>query len=244
MIHVPVLIPAYNPDENLLKVVAGLVRGHCGHIIIVNDGSKPECAPIFAQLEKIPQCHVIVHERNCGKGRALKTGLNYFYTHFPESAGVVTADSDGQHIPTDIWRVSEELTKKTGQIILGVRKMGRHVPFKSLFGNVLTRFVFQLVTGTRISDTQSGLRGLPWFFVPQLLEIPGERYEYEINMLTWAAMKSIQILEIPIDTIYIEGNKRSHFKPFSDSLKIYTQLFCYRSRCHGEQCNLWTNGQR
>ena len=220
-----VLIPSYNPDENLLKVVEGLVQGHFDHIIIVNDGSKPECALIFNQLEKIPQCHILTHPTNCGKGRALKTGLNYYYTHFPDSDGIVTADSDGQHLPADIQRVSEELTKKTGQLILGVRKMGRHVPFKSLFGNVLTRFVFRLVTGKRISDTQSGLRGLPRSLVPQLLKIPGERYEYEINMLSWAAVNSIQIMEIPIDTIYIEGNKRSHFKPFSDSLRIYSHLF-------------------
>ncbi|MDQ1354637.1 MAG: hypothetical protein QG657_4946 [Acidobacteriota bacterium] len=226
---VPVLIPAYNPDETLLKVVEGLIAIHFTHIIIVNDGSKIECAPIFAQLGKIPQCHVLTHGVNCGKGRALKTGLSYYYDNFPASEGIVTADADGQHQPLDILKVATVLkeSENLGQLILGVRRMGRKVPFKSLFGNVLTRFVFRFVTGAKVSDTQSGLRGLPRSLAPQLLTIPGERYEYEINMLTWAAMKSGRIVEIPIDTIYIEGNIRTHFNPFSDSLKIYFQLLRY-----------------
>ncbi|HLP45221.1 MAG TPA: bifunctional glycosyltransferase family 2/GtrA family protein [Candidatus Kapabacteria bacterium] len=225
--NIPVLIPAYNPDEILLQVVAGLVQAHFDHIIIVDDGSKPGCAPIFNRLEKIAQCHVLTHAQNCGKGRALKTGLRYFYDHFPGSDGIVTADADGQHLSADILKVAQELTKRKGQLILGVREMDRNVPFKSLFGNVLTRFVFRFITGAKISDTQSGLRGLPRSLIKPLLDITGERYEYEINMLTWAALKTGPIVEIPIDTIYIEDNKRSHFNPFSDSLKIYSQLLRY-----------------
>lgn len=227
--NIPVLIPAYNPDETLLKVVKELIEVHFNHIIIVNDGSKTDCAPIFEQLKKIPQCRVLNHTKNCGKGRALKTGLSYYYDNFPGSEGIVTADADGQHQPPDILKVAKELTENEnpGQLILGVRQMGRKVPFKSLFGNVLTRFVFRFVTGVKISDTQSGLRGLPRSLAPQLLTIPGDRYEYEINMLTWAAMKASRIVEIPIDTIYIEGNIRTHFNPFSDSLKIYFQLLRY-----------------
>lgn len=225
--NVQVLIPAYNPDEALLKVVEGLIGVRFDHIIIVNDGSSIECAPIFEQLEKIQQCHVLTHGLNCGKGRALKTGLSYYYDNFPDSEGIVTADADGQHQPSDILKAAKALLENPGQLILGVRQMGRKVPFKSLFGNVLTRFVFRFVTGAKISDTQSGLRGLPRSLARELLTIPGERYEYEINMLTWAAMKSSRIVEIPIDTIYIEGNIRTHFNPFSDSLKIYFQLLRY-----------------
>jgi len=225
--NVPALIPAYNPDETLLKVVEGLIRVHFNHIIIVNDGSSPACAPIFEQLEKMQQCRVLTHAKNYGKGRALKTGLSYYYDNFPVSDGIVTADADGQHQPSDILKAAKALTENPGQLILGARQMGRKVPFKSLFGNVLTRFVFRFVTGAKISDTQSGLRGLPRSLAPRLLAIPGERYEYEINMLTWAAMKSVHIAEIPIDTIYIEGNIRTHFNPFSDSLKIYFQLLRY-----------------
>ena len=225
--NIPVLIPAYNPDETLWNVVDGLIRLNFTDIIIVNDGSKPECDPVFARLKNIDQCHVIEHAINLGKGRALKTGLNYFYLHFPDSVGVVTADADGQHQPEDILRVAASLRENPGKLTLGVRKMGKKVPFRSLFGNVLTRFVFFFVVGRKISDTQSGLRGLPRSWIPNLLKVTGERYEFEINMLIMTKMQAVDIMEIPIETIYLEKNVSSHFNPFFDSMKIYFQLLRY-----------------
>jgi putative flippase GtrA len=223
-INVPVLIPAYNPDEELWKVVDGLIRHDFKDIIIVNDGSKPGCEPIFERLENMKECHILRHAVNSGKGRALKTGLNYFYLHFPGSIGVVTADADGQHQPADILSAAQSLKKNPGKLIIGARQMGSSVPFRSLFGNVLTRFVFSFLVGKKITDTQSGLRGIPRAFVPKILNIKGEKYEYEINMLILTKRESVDIIEIPIRTIYLENNISSHFNPFFDSMKIYFQL--------------------
>ncbi len=222
--NIPVLIPAYNPDDVLGKVVHSLIQLNFKDIIIVNDGSKPECEPIFEKLEKIEQCHVLRHAVNSGKGRALKTGLNYFYLNFPNSSGIVTADADGQHQPQDILKVAKTLKDNPNKLVLGVRKLGRKIPFRSLFGNTLTRVVFSLVIGRKISDTQSGLRGLPRSEVPHLLKVTGERYEYEINMLILTKVRSIDIIEEPIETIYIEENISSHFNPLFDSMRIYFQL--------------------
>ena len=225
--NIPVLIPAYNPDEVLYKVVHSLIDLDFKDIIIVDDGSKPECEPIFEKLGKMEQCHVLKHAVNSGKGRALKTGLNYFYLNFPNSSGIVTADADGQHQPKDILKVANILSENPGKLIMGVRKLGRKIPFRSLFGNTLTRIVFSLVIGKKISDTQSGLRGLPRSEVPHLLRVTGERYEYEINMLILTKMRSLDIIEVPIETIYIHENVSSHFNPFFDSVKIYFQLLRY-----------------
>jgi glycosyltransferase involved in cell wall biosynthesis len=222
--NIPVLIPAYNPDEVLYKVVHSLIQLDFKDIIIVNDGSKPEYEPIFEKLEKMEQCHVLRHAVNSGKGRALKTGLNYFCLNFPNSRGIVTADADGQHQPQDILKVAKTLKENPDQLVIGVRKLGRKIPFRSLFGNTLTRVVFSLVIGKKISDTQSGLRGLPRSLVPHLLKVTGERYEYEINMLILSKRHSVDIIETPIDTIYLENNVSSHFNPFFDSMKIYFQL--------------------
>ena len=81
-----------------------------------------------------------------------------------------------------------------------------------------------MVIGKKITDTQSGLRGIPRSLVPQLLKVRGERYEYEINMLILTKRESVDIVEIPIHTIYLENNISSHFNPFFDSMKIYFQL--------------------
>ncbi|UCH96500.1 MAG: bifunctional glycosyltransferase family 2/GtrA family protein [Candidatus Aminicenantes bacterium] len=221
---IPVLIPSYNPDRRLPEVVDALIREGVKRIIIVNDGSRPECDSIFEKLGKLESCTVLKHAVNCGKGRALKTGLNYFLLHFPGSPGIVTADGDGQHQTTDILKVINNLKENPDKLIIGARELGGKVPFRSLFGNVLTRFVFSIVIGKKISDTQSGLRGLPRSLVPQLLKVTGERYEYEINMLILSKRQSVDIIETPIDTIYLENNVSSHFNPFFDSMKIYFQL--------------------
>jgi len=222
--NITILIPAYNPDDNLCKVVGGLVRLGFMDIIVVDDGSKVECKPVFEELQKVSQCRVVYHDVNLGKGRAIKTGLNEFYANSPESVGVVTADADGQHRAEDILKVAEALKKDSSHLVMGSRGLNKDVPFRSLFGNLLTRFVFAAVVGRRIGDTQSGLRGVPRWMVPELLHVAGERYEYEINMLIFTRSKRIDIHEVPIETIYIEDNRSSHFHPLFDSMKVYSQL--------------------
>jgi len=225
MNNITILIPTYNPDERLIEVVEGVIRLGFEDIIIVNDGSKPECAGILKQLESFKQCHILTHGVNCGKGRALKTGFNYFYVNFPESRGLVTVDGDGQHQPEDVLKVAKALEENPGKLIIGSRQWGKNIPFRSLFGNVLTKFVFKFLVGMRLSDTQSGLRGISRDFIAKLITLKGERYEFETNMLVASRIDSVKIVEVPIQTIYIDNNKTSHFNPLVDSMKIYFLLF-------------------
>jgi glycosyltransferase involved in cell wall biosynthesis len=224
IIDIPVLIPSYNPDNRLFELVKALIRNDVKYIIIIDDGSIPACETIFKKLEALNECTVLRHAVNYGKGRALKTGLNHFYLNFSRSPGIVTADGDGQHLVGDILKVAGALQENPDKLVLGVRKLNRGIPFRSLFGNVLTRFFFSLLIGKRVSDTQSGLRGLPRSLVTHLLKTRGERYEYEINMLILTKVKGVDILEEKIDTIYIENNRASHFNPLFDSMRIYFQL--------------------
>jgi len=221
---VPVLIPAYNPDQKLVNIVTDLFNIGFTDIIIINDGSNNKCDNIFKQLSDTPGCHVLKHIVNLGKGRALKTGMNYFYDKFNNNIGVVTADADGQHSANDILNIAKELKRHANNLILGVRKFSKDVPLRSLIGNVMTKYVFKLFVGKKISDTQSGLRGIPKKIIPELVRIHGERYEYEMNMLIFMKQNNIDISEISIETIYLENNSSSHFNPLFDSMKIYFLL--------------------
>jgi glycosyltransferase involved in cell wall biosynthesis len=223
--NVAVLIPAYNPDERLLEVVAGLIAGGVPHLVVVDDGSRPACAPVLDRLLAQPRCQLLRHAFNLGKGRALKTGLNSLLVQHPDYCGVVTADADGQHRPEDILRVARELEEHSDRLVIGCRRFGGRVPLRSRFGNGLTRAIFALLTGRRLSDTQSGLRGIPRGFAVRILGLAGDRYEYEMNMLLAARRCGVEILEVPIDTIYIDDNRSSHFNPLVDSMKIYFLLF-------------------
>jgi putative flippase GtrA len=167
---------------------------------------------------------VLAHAVNLGKGRALKAGFNYFSLNFDDCTGIVTADADGQHTASAIVKTAAALEQNPNDLILGSRNFSGRVPFRSRFGNLITKYIFLLLVGKKISDTQTGLRAIPRKIVPAMLTLSGEHYEYETNMLIETKRNNINIIEVPIETIYIEENKSSHFNPLRDSMKIYFLL--------------------
>ncbi len=222
--NIAVLIPAYNPGKALVGLAEALGRFDFRQIVVVNDGSEPCFKEVFSSLETMLNCKVLHHAVNLGKGRSLKTGFNYCCRNFPDLQGIVTADADGQHLPEDIRKVSEKFLKNSRALIIGSRKFARGTPLRSLVGNVITRYVFRLLIGGNLSDTQSGLRCIPMDMVPDLIRLEGEGYEYEMNMLISAKKSRTRILEETISTVYLENNRSSHFNPFLDSMKIYFLL--------------------
>lgn len=225
MMDTAIVIPAYNPDERLIHLVRELNAQGFNRMIVVNDGSEPQRSRIFEALETDRLCVVCIHPSNLGKGAALKTGLRESMRLWPGITGIVTADADGQHSPRDIAKVAAVLEANPKRLVLGVRNFsGSGIPAKSRMGNGITAAVFRLSTGCSCSDTQTGLRGLPVSKLPAWLELPGNRYEYEINLLLQAAKDKTPILETPIETIYLDNNKASHFNPWKDSALIYLRI--------------------
>jgi len=164
-----IVIPAFNPDSRLSNVVSQLVDSY--PLIIVDDGSDKKHSNVFQEFKKYPNVFILKHAINLGKGYALKTAFNYFLVNFPNSPGVVTADADGQHSVSDIINVAEKLLLAPQKLHLGTRLFDSNAPARSKIGNILTRFIFKLFTGTSVSDTQTGLRGIPNSLINNLLEI-------------------------------------------------------------------------
>lgn len=218
-----VVIPAYNPDEKLITLLKNIQLYLEAQVILVNDGSSSTNQPIF---EKAKQYAILLeHSRNMGKGQALRTAFAYLKKTNTQAV-VVTADADGQHTIKDIDRLAQAANQLPNRLILGVRKFTEDIPFRSRFGNKLTRFLFKLQTGVGVSDTQTGLRAFHSQLLPFMLSIGGNRYEYEMNMLIKASQE-LAIIEVPIQTIYINDNASSHFHPIRDSLLIYKNLFLF-----------------
>ncbi len=217
-----VLIPSFEPDEKLPELVRSLnASGSNATVLIVNDGSGPRFDPVFAQARALGAA-VIGYPNNHGKGQALKTAFSYIAANLP-GHDVVCADSDGQHRVADILRVAKEIRPGT-TMVLGERHFDGQVPLRSRFGNNMTRFFFALSTGTWLSDTQTGLRGYPEQMLPWLLSVPGNRYEYELNVLLAARSRGYDFASVTIATIYLGKNESSHFRPLRDSLRIYAPL--------------------
>lgn len=224
---VAVIIPAWQPRQELITLVHALQQRGCRAILVVDDGSHADCRPVFEQLQRIPGVCVLRHERNRGKGRALKTALGHFLENFSEYIGVVTADADGQHAADDITRIAAAIVEQPRKIILGSRQADAAMPLRSRFGNWLTRYVFRIAAGVKLADTQTGLRGFPRETAAQLLTVDGERYEYETAVLLHSCRSGRVPVEIPIRTIYQAGNRSSHFRPVTDSIQIYKVIASY-----------------
>ena len=227
-----VLIPAYKPAPSLPDLVRSLLTGDLIRaVVVVDDGSGASFRHLFDELEVTDGVHVLRHVVNLGKGAALRTGLNFAACSFPDATGVVTADADGQHLMVDVLRVAEELVENPSHLVMGARQFGADVPLRSRFGNVLTRYVMRALVGQNLADTQTGLRGIPMDLIPRLMRSTASGYEFEMDMLLICKRERHRIREVPIQTIYIEENRSSHFNPILDSMRIYFLLarFCLTS---------------
>ena len=215
------LIPAYRPSAFLPELLEQLYSLGF-EIVVVDDGGGAEFEHIFFESSRYAE--VLYHVQNAGKGAALKTGLAYIASHYPKDSVIVTVDADGQHKPGDAFAVCSLAESNPGALVLGSRKLNRNVPLRSKFGNTVTRLVYRLSTGLNVYDTQTGLRAFHAKFIPEMLLIPGERYEYEMSVLLQFARKKIPILEHEIETVYLDDNSSSHFDAVRDSVRIYKEI--------------------
>ena len=223
-----IIIPAYKPDQTCLDTVANIIGAGFEKIFIIDDGSGQEFSHIFETLDTHKEVILLKHSANQGKGRALKTAFQYILNNNLSYEAVITADGDGQHLVSDMVKLSRRLAKSPAKVVLGARDFSHsHIPFRSRFGNRFTRVLFRLSTGTALTDTQTGLRGIPVRYLPQLLKVIGERYEYEMNVLASLRKNNIEVTEVTIETVYIDDNNSSHFNPLRDSYHIYKIFILY-----------------
>ncbi|MBQ9150632.1 MAG: bifunctional glycosyltransferase family 2/GtrA family protein, partial [Clostridia bacterium] len=222
-----VIIPAYRPDERLWRLATEVLeRGY--RLIVVDDGGGADYLPIFEGLD--PRTIILRHPENRGKGAAIKTGLAHLQTLTegfnpaePPLVGIM--DADGQHLTSDMARVFEGAAANPDKLTLGVRVVGKEMPFRSRFGNGITRAVFRMLTGAKVSDTQTGLRAFSVALIPEMLGVEGDRYEYEMAVLTRMAHRRIGFHEVSIATLYEDRqNSTSHFRVVRDSVRIYATL--------------------
>jgi dolichol-phosphate mannosyltransferase len=226
--HIPdarkavILIPSLEPDERLPAYIQKLSESGFGHIVVVDDGSSEAYQPIFKEVEGVDRAVVLHHDVNHGKGVALKTGYKYILDNLPDVAGVITADADGQHTVPDCIRLAEEIGKGEKALYLGSRDFSlENIPPKSRSGNKITSVVFKLLYGQYLPDTQTGLRAFRREELPFMINVEGERFEYEMKVLIACSRAGIPMIPVTIETIYENENKGTHFHPIKDSWKIY-----------------------
>lgn len=215
-LNVCVLIPTYNNHLTLKRVIDGVLQ-FTQHIIIINDGSTDTTSKILEDYSKLEQIHF---DKNKGKGLALRAGFKH-----AENLGydyAITIDSDGQHFPEDIpiFIDTLEVADDKNLLIIGARNMNQEsVPKKSSFGNKFSNFWYWAETGIKLKDTQSGFRLYPIQHLKNL-KFYTSKFEFEIEVIVKAAWSGTIVKNIPIQVLYDEAERVSHFRPFKDFTRI------------------------
>ncbi|MGC8623687.1 MAG: DUF2062 domain-containing protein [Phycisphaerae bacterium] len=220
-----VIIPVYNHGKTLSKIVDEvLTRLPETMVFVINDGSTDSTEAVLHALETRyasgphSLLHIVRHRRNRGKGAALLTGFAAAWqagcTH------AITIDSDGQHLPTDIFRLMQISHLFPDDLIIGDRQMDfANVPARSKRGRDMSRFWMMLQTGQDVPDTQCGLRIYPLQHTRTLRHL-FRRFDFETETLVRHAWAGLQIRSAPITCIYFSAADRiTHFRPVWDTLR-------------------------
>ncbi len=220
-----VIIPSLEPERKLIKYIKDILKKNFCEVIVINDGSSENKKVIFDEISKIKKCKIIHHSTNKGKGAALKTAFNYLLDHKKNVQIAITADADGQHLVSDVYKLYKASYTYQEEYILGVREFGDNTPFKSKYGNMFSSFLIKALYNINLKDTQTGLRLFHKNQFKWLTGIKGDRFEYELNVLIESKKNGQNFITIPIKTVYINNNRASHFHPIKDAYKVTSQLF-------------------
>jgi len=210
-----VLVPTYNNEKTLEKVLSDVLR-FTDQVIVVNDGSTDSTRSILRKFSHIIQVNYPVNQ---GKGYALRKGFETAVDNGYDYA--ITIDSDGQHFAEDLPKFITKLESHPAAIIVGARNMEQSsVPGKSSFGHKFSNFWFWVETGITMPDTQSGYRLYPVKLL-QRIQFITKKFEFEIEVMVRGAWSGIALEHVPVRVYYAEKGKRvSHFRPFKDFTRI------------------------
>ncbi|MHA2244554.1 MAG: glycosyltransferase family 2 protein [Candidatus Hodarchaeales archaeon] len=189
---VAIVIPVYNEEETIEKIVIDCKK-YSNHIVVVNDGSTDKTTEILAKISDI---HVLSHKTNLGLGKTMKDGIKYAANM--NIKVIVTFDADGQYRVTEIPKIAYPIISKEADLVLGSRFAGKIEKMSrgKRLGNKMMSFALSIILGFRVTDGQTGFRGIS-LNLAQTYRLRGE-YTYTQEMIIQARFLKKNIVEVPI----------------------------------------------
>jgi len=225
--NVAALIPCYF-EEKQIRAVASAANAQLDLVLVVDDGSTDRTS----DEARAAGVEVSKHEKNAGKGAAIKTGLRALIDR-PSVEFILILDGDGQHLPSEIPNFLAEANATGAPMIVGNR-MGdvRDMPFVRKCTNRFMSWLISRNIGQRVPDTQCGFRMFHRALAAELLDTQSSSFDFETEMLALAARRGCKIGAAKVSTIY--GDEVSKIHPVRDTLKFFKLLKRLRREAAGK----------
>ena len=207
-VTVTVLIPAYNENMTIREIISRVEKtGLANEILVVDDGSTDGTREILTELEQSGRLRLILHQKNQGKGAAIRTGIQNATQDI-----VIIQDSDLEYNPRDYPVLLAPLDEQICDVVYGSRFLGgarRPVFFWNMVANRLLTFLTNILYNNILSDMETGYKV---FRLDKVKDIPlrSQRFDFEPEFTAKILKRHIRIYEVPISfnpRDYSEGKK-------------------------------------
>ncbi|MBN1502542.1 glycosyltransferase family 2 protein [Candidatus Woesearchaeota archaeon] len=217
-----IVIPAYNEEKTIGKVLNSLKKAGYKNVVVVDDGSQDK-TPVIVRKLNVP---LLRHIINRGQGAALKTGIEYAL--LKEADIIVTFDADGQFLVKEIRKVVEPITNKDAEAVLGSRFLGeaRNIPFSKKIVLSIGKIVVRILYGIKVTDSQIGFRAFSRK-AAETIDIKSNRMEHAGEIMGEIVRNSLRYKEVPVTIIYTSYSKKRG-QSWKDSLKLGIKMLLRR----------------
>ncbi|MCX6782086.1 MAG: glycosyltransferase family 2 protein [Candidatus Magasanikbacteria bacterium] len=211
-----VVVPAYNEEKKIGRVVRGLFEHGYEKVVVVDDGSSDETGKLAAEAGALVVCHAL----NRGQGAALRTG-NQFALRIGAEI-IVHFDADGQFNPSDIAGAVRLMREKSLDAVLGSRFLDERsrIPWlKKYLILPFARIVNRLITGIWLTDAHNGFRVLSRAAAEKLV-IHQDGMAHNSEIVSKIGKNKMKFQEIPVEVVYHE-----YGQGIRGGLKVLTDIF-------------------